>query len=144
MPVCDNLCKIFQGISPLFFLMACQTGSPSADLSINTKENAQQAVVKIAKNAQKCWFKSGDSAFRGFRLAAETNSYAGRPRFLLVPKNDPGGLPSLVVQAEGKGDASSGKFTNIRTFGPLLSTNEGSRITGDISRWSEGNLSCKA
>ncbi|MBO6815568.1 MAG: hypothetical protein JJ891_11955 [Rhizobiaceae bacterium] len=125
-------------------LAACQTGSPSADLSINTKSPPQDIVTSLAKAAQKCWFKSGDTAFRGYRLAAEVNSYAGRPRFLLVPKKDPSGLPSLVVQAEVRGDQGSGKFTNVQTFGPLLASNEGSRITGDIKRWSNGSASCSA
>ena len=131
-------------VAVLIILSSCQTGAPSGELSINTKEAPQAAVVKLAKIAQSCWFKSGDGAFASYRLASEVNSYAGRPRFLLVPKKNPSGLPSLVVQAESKGDSSSGKYTNIQTFGPMLSTNNGQRITDDIRRWSGGNTACTA
>ena len=127
---------------PLLALAACQTGAPSSAVSINTKQEPRSMVVSLAKNAQTCWFKSNDNAFKSFRLAAEVNSHAGRPRFLLVPKNNPGGLPSLVVQAEAKGDTASGKFTNIQTFGPLLSSSDGQRIATDIKRWTTGNKSC--
>ena len=50
-------------------LASCQTGSPSNALSINSNDAPQTAVVNLAKTAQTCWFKSGDKAFRSFRLA---------------------------------------------------------------------------
>lgn len=125
-------------------LSACQTGSPSQSLSINTKQEPVNAMVSIARLAQKCWFKSKDTAFRDFRLSNEVNSPSGRPRFLLVKRIDPNGLPQLVVQAERRGDNASGKFTNIQTFGPLLQTNSGKRITDDVARWSKGNKECNA
>ena len=127
----------------LLGLAACQTGSPSASLSIKTKETPVNAITSIARTAQKCWFKSGDKAFNGMRMSNEVNSYAGRPRILLVKRSDPNGLPLLVVQAETKGDTTSGTFTNIQTFGPLLQTNNGKRITDDVSRWSKKNTNCK-
>jgi len=129
---------------PLGLLAACQkTGAPSSNLSLNSKQTPPQAVAAIAKVAQKCWFKSGDTAFKDFRMSNEVNSFAGRPRILLVKRSDPNGLPSLVVQAERRGDATSGKFTNIQTFGPLLQTGNGKRITDDVTRWSKGNTDCK-
>lgn len=100
-------------------------------------------MVKIAKAAQTCWFKSKDVAFRNYRLANEVNSPAGRPRILLVPKSDPSALPKLVVQAEKKGDTTSGNFTDIQAYGPILSTSSGSRITNDVKRWATGNGECK-
>ncbi|MGI9352138.1 MAG: hypothetical protein ACR2O3_11285 [Rhizobiaceae bacterium] len=126
----------------LIFLPACQTGSPSDNLSINTKEVPVEAMVVIAKAAQKCWFKSKDLAFRDLRMSNEINSPAGRPRFLLVKRVDPNGLPQLVVQAERRGDTASGKFTNIQTFGPMLQSGNGKRITDDVRRWSKGNTAC--
>ncbi len=128
---------------PLLGLAACQTGSPSASLSINTKDSPVKAISSIAQIAQKCWFKSGDRAFKGMRISNEVNSYAGRPRILLVKRSDPNGLPLLVVQAETKGNTTSGTYTNIQTFGPLLQTNSGKRITDDVSRWSKKNPDCK-
>ncbi|MEM7290552.1 MAG: hypothetical protein AAF412_09345, partial [Pseudomonadota bacterium] len=118
------------------------TGSPSQALSINSKQTPVNAVSAIAKVAQKCWFKSGDRDFRDLRISSEVNSFAGRPRFLLVKRKDPNGLPLLVVQAERRGDAASGQYTNIQTFGPLLQTNNGQRITSDVKRWSKGNRAC--
>ncbi|MEM7214281.1 MAG: hypothetical protein AAF423_01965 [Pseudomonadota bacterium] len=125
-------------------LAACQVGTPSDAISINTKQVPVSAMVSIAKAAQKCWFKSKDPAFRNLRLANEVNSPSGRPRFLLVNRIDPTGLPQLVVQAEQRGDSASGKFTNIQTFGPLLQTGHGKRITDDVKRWSKGNKECLA
>lgn len=131
--------------SILAFLAGCQNaGAPSKDLSINTKQSAVQAVTAIARTAQTCWFKSKDPAFRDFRMSSEVNSFAGRPRFLLVKRSDPNGLPTLVVQAEAKGDTTSGKYTNIQTFGPLLQSSSGKRITDDVERWSKGNRTCKS
>lgn len=126
----------------LFILAACQTGSPSPNLSLNTKQTPVSAISAIAQVAQKCWFKSGDRAFRDMRMSSEVNSYAGRPRFLLVKRSDPNGLPLLVVQAEQRGDTASGTFTNIQTFGPLLQTRNGKRITDDVTRWSRKNTDC--
>lgn len=122
---------------------ACQTGSPSDALTLKSKQEPTAIMVKIAKAAQTCWFKSKDVAFRNYRLANEVNSPAGRPRILLVPKSDPSALPKLVVQAEKKGDTTSGNFTDIQAYGPILSTSSGSRITNDVKRWATGNGECK-
>lgn len=124
-------------------LSACQsTEEASGNISINTNQDARSAVVHMAKAAQTCWFKSKDPAFKSFTLAAEVNSHAGRPRFLIVPKSNPRDLPLLVVQAEAKGTSSSGKFTNIQSFGPLLQGKEATRINADIRRWSKGQGGC--
>jgi hypothetical protein len=125
-------------------LAACQAGSPSDALSLKTNTGATETVVAIAQAAQTCWFKSKDRAFAGFRLANEVNSPSGRPRFLLVPKNNPGGLPLLVVQAEKKGSATTGTYTAVQAFGPLLDTPNGSRINADVQRWATGNSACTA
>ncbi|MEO1141455.1 MAG: hypothetical protein AAFW66_03810, partial [Pseudomonadota bacterium] len=107
--------RVFQILPLLVLALAagCQTQSSSDALAVNAKEEPRAVIVSLAKTAQNCWFKSGDKEFTKFRLAAEVNSHAGRPRFLLVPRNNPGGLPSLVVQAEQRGDTASGKFTLV-------------------------------
>ena len=46
--------------------------------------------------------------------------------------------------AETKGDNTSGTYTNIQTYGPLLETPNGKRITDDVKRWSGGSTACKA
>ncbi len=132
------------GIIPLLVVSACQTGAPSEALNYRSNQAPVTLIVAVAKTAQKCWFKSGDTAFKSFRLANEVNSHSGRPRILLVPKSNPGGLPSLVIQAEKKGTSTSGTFTSMQTFGPLLATPNGKRITDDVKRWSSGNKNCTA
>ncbi len=121
------------------FLPACQSESPVEGLNLTMQTKPLPLIATIGKAIQKCWFKSGHAAFKPFRMADESNSYAGRPRLLLVPKNNPAGLPKLVIQAENtKGT------TNLQVYGPLLSTAIGKRINGDIRRWSAGNTSCQA
>ncbi len=128
----------------LILLIGCQTQNEpvSGNISINTNQGPRSAVVHMAKLAQKCWFKTKDPTFKPYTLAAEVNSHAGRPRFLIVPRKNPGGLPLLVVQAEAKGDKSSGKFTNIQSFGPLLQGSASGKISADIRRWSTGKGAC--
>lgn len=131
------------GVLAVVVLVAsCQGNPPSVSTSINTKQKPETAVANLAKTAQKCWFKSGDKAFKAYRMANEVTSHAGQPRFLLVPRKNPGGLPLLVVQAVKKGDTASGEYTNINTFGPLLEGAEGTRILGDVNRWSKGDTKC--
>lgn len=126
----------------LVVLPACQKApisGPSGALTLTVNKPASATIVTIAKTAQTCWFKSKDPTFKHFRLAAEVNSYAGQPRFLLVPKSNPGGLPKLVV----KGEIKKGR-TVVTAFGPLLSSDQGKRISSDVQRWATGNKSCSA
>lgn len=124
-------------------LSACQSGAPSPDLALAAARSPVTVIASIGTAAQKCWFQSGEAAFRTFKMANEINSYAGRPRLLLVPKNNPGGLPSLVIQAEPATKGSKARST-VQAFGPLLATNNGRRIASDVKRWAGGNGACKA
>lgn len=130
------------GLVSAMALTACQTGKPSDALSVRSSENPTKLIVAVATQAQKCWFKSGDRNFSGYKLANEVNSHAGRPRILLVPRSNPSGLPVLVVQAEQKGSGATGTYTNLQSFGPLLATGNGARINQDISRWAKGTATC--
>ena len=94
-------------------------------------------MVKIARQAQTCWFVNKDPAFAKYRMATELNSPAGRPRILIVPKNNPKGLPTLVVQAE-----RIVGIAGVSTFGPLLDTKDGPRIQNSISNWAGGSTGC--
>lgn len=128
--------------SALLLLPACQKApisGPTGALTLTTRKPARDTIVTIAKTAQNCWFKPKDPAFTIFKLAAEVNSHAGQPRFLLVPKNNPAGLPKLVVQAQ----TIKGR-TVINAFGPLLSSDNGQRISSDVQRWANGNKNCAA
>jgi hypothetical protein len=97
----------------------------------------QTMMVRVARQAQQCWFKQNDPAFAQFSMATELNSHAGRPRVLIVPKSNPAGLPKLVIQAE-----RNVGITGVATFGPLLDTKDGARIQESISKWAGGSSSC--
>ena len=97
----------------------------------------QAIMVHVARQAQACWFVKKDPAFSEFRMATELNSHSGRPRILIVPKNNPAGLPKLVVQAERIVGISG-----VSTFGPLLDTDNGARIQDAVSKWAAGGKSC--
>ena len=128
-------------IGCMFFTMsalsACQSGAPAKELKLSSMTKPLPLIVSIGKSMQKCWMKGNNAAFRPYRLANETNSYAGRPRLLLVPKNKPTGLPSLVVQVEEIGGS-----TRLQAFGPLLSTNAGQAISNDLKNWTLGSSAC--
>jgi hypothetical protein len=94
-------------------------------------------MERVALAANSCWFKSGDSSFKPYRLAPELDSYSGRPRILVVPASNPGGRPLLVVHAEGNP-------AKVEVFGPLMMHSSGNRIASDVRRWAGGQPSCSA
>ena len=124
-------------ILTLISLTACQSGGPVGELELSVKQKPRNLMVTIARNVQNCWFKSTNPGFRKFRMANELNSYADRPRLLLVPKNNPTGLPSLVVQAQAKDN-----LTRLHAFGPLLATHAGKTISADLKNWTSGKTTC--
>lgn len=77
----------------------------------------------------------GDAAFKAYRLAPELNSFSGRPRILLVPRNSPESRPMLVVQAEGNP-------AKLDAFGPVMNEAISSRIATDVKRWASGGKGC--
>ena len=131
-----NACTI-PGLLGLVILSACQSGGPVDGIKLSSSVEPLPQMVSIARSMQKCWFKSANATFRPYRLANETNSYAGRPRLLLVPRNKPTGLPSLVVQGEKQNGA-----TVIQAFGPLLTSNAGQAISADLRNWISGGSAC--
>jgi len=100
-------------------------------------QSPQTQMVHIAKRIQACWFKSKDPRFKKFKMASEVNSYAGKPRVLIVPKNKPSGLPKLVVQSERVGGSNV-----VSGFGPLLQTADGLQLKTSVDRWAKGNSAC--
>ncbi len=122
----------YLAIAGLMALAGCQqTGS------MRNSESPRSMMVRVASQAQACWFKRNDPAFAEFRMATELNSHSGRPRILIVPKNNPAGLPKLVVQAQ-----RNAGITGVATFGPLLDSDNGARIQNDVSKWAGGSKSC--
>jgi hypothetical protein len=116
-------------------LAACQSKTPVVDTS--GKSAALQLMEQVATAAHKCWFASKDPAFKSYRFANELNSMSGQPRFLLVPARNYGGLPALVVQAQGP-------KPDLQAFGPLIEAPVGARIQDDLRRWAAGSSSCTA
>lgn len=118
----------------LGLLAACQS-EPVRPPAPSGKSASLRVMEQVAIAAHRCWFASRDPAFRTYRFANELNSMSGQPRFLLVPANNFGGRPLLVVQAQG---ASS----RVDVFGPLMGQPLGARIGADIARWQGGSSAC--
>ncbi len=115
-------------------LAACSSGSGQASGG-SGKSASLQAMEQVAIAAHRCWFASKDPAFRAYRMANELNSFSGQPRFLLVPADDYGARPLLVVQARGSSPS-------VEVFGPLLAEPLGQRIGADVNRWTTGDGAC--
>ena len=115
-------------------LSGCNQSTPRNPVAA---ESPQTLMVHVAKQVQACWFKKPDPSLKGFRMASEVNSYAGRPRILIVPKNNPEGLPKLVAQAE-----KSGGRVRFSSFGPLLASGAGPQLQASLNRWASGSTSC--
>ncbi|MDK1373045.1 MULTISPECIES: hypothetical protein [unclassified Sinorhizobium] len=116
-----------------FTLVAgCQSNRPATPAASSA---ALPTMERVALGANGCWFKSGDPAFKAYRLAPELNSFSGRPRILIVPRKSPEARPLAVIQAEGHP-------ARLQAFGPLLSESVGTRITTDVRRWAAGDEGC--
>ena len=114
-------------------LAACQ--SRPAPPPVSASRAALPMMERVALGANACWFKSGDAAFKPYRLAPELNSFSGRPRILLVHSHSPESRPLLVVQAEGNP-------AKLDAFGPLMNESLSSRIAKDVNRWAAGGKGC--
>ncbi len=97
--------------------------------------SALDVMEKVAVAANRCWFKSGDPAFRAYSFAPELTSFSDRPRILLTRKGSPDIRPLLVVQAEGRP-------ARLSAFGPMLNDPIGGRVSRDVQRWSTGQSNC--
>lgn len=126
----------FAGLAAaLLALSACQSDKRPANPGGSGKSASLRVMEQVAIAAHKCWIASKDPAFRSYSMANELNNFGGTPRFLLVPKNNYGGRPLLVVQARGQS-------SEVEVFGPLMGEPVASRISGDIARWKSGDGSC--
>jgi hypothetical protein len=110
---------------------ACQSAPPAP----KANSAALPTMERIALGANSCWFKSGDAAFKTYRLAPELNSFSGKPRILVVPRRSPESRPLLVVQAEGHP-------AKLSAFGPLMDEPVSGRVAADVKRWAAGGTGC--
>jgi hypothetical protein len=121
-------------------LMAACTKTEAPKVTVSSKpkqESAQSLMVRVAKQVQACWFKRKDPALVKYRMAAEINSFSGKPRILIVPRNKPTALPKLVAQAQKIGGQN-----RFESFGPLLQTSNGPRLNAALNRWASGSKTC--
>ncbi|MCX7305426.1 MAG: hypothetical protein NTV73_13995 [Hyphomicrobiales bacterium] len=121
----------------LIALSACQSDKQPANPGGSGKSASLRVMEQVAIAAHKCWIASKDPAFKNYSMANELNNFGGTPRFLLVPKNNYGGKPLLVVQARGQSN-------QVEVFGPMMDGPNGSRVGSDIGRWKSGDASCGA
>jgi len=128
-----RLLRFFAAPFGAFLLLAAC--SATGDKNFSAPEAALPVMENIALNARNCWFKSGDKAFRSYRLAPELKSYSGRPRVLIVPYNAPDERPLLVI--EGRGNPA-----NVTAYGPLMQTGLSQKISRDLLNWSRGSKKC--
>ena len=119
----------------LLALSACQSDKKSANPGGSGKSASLRVMEQVAIAAHKCWIASKDPAFSKYSMANELNNFGGTPRFLLVPKNNYGGKPLLVVQARGHS-------SEVEVFGPMMSEPVASRISSDVGRWKSGDGGC--
>ena len=124
-------------LSALAILAASCQSKRAPVAAITESRTALSTMERVAVAAHGCWFKSADPAFARYTMAPELNSFTGRPRFLVVDRNQPTGRPVLVVQAEGNP-------AKLAAFGPLMNGPQQGRISSDITRWSAGTKSCQA
>jgi hypothetical protein len=120
----------------VFFTAACQTTQQGYVL-LHAGQDPLDVAQNIANKVGTCWFKRKSSAFKDLSYAPELSS-PDRPRVLLVDASDPGGLPKLVIEA-----VKAKRGTDIRLFGPLMDTDNASRIRRDVAFWAGGGHTCR-
>ncbi len=119
------------GLAALVGLSGCQSAGGGGG-AVEVSDAAYNLSVQLADSIGRCWFAKGDTTFAGYVYTPERN--AAVSRILLVKKDDPTGLPALVVQATSGSSATA--------YGPLTESASGPRIRADIARWAKGGTGC--
>ncbi|QKV18042.1 hypothetical protein [Oricola thermophila] len=117
-------------------LSSCATERIGGPLIVEVDAtNATTVLANVNENAQRCWFRTGERAFRQFAVIPELDTRIGSPRLLVVERGKSAGLPKLVIEANGNP-------VRITTYGPLANTAISGRINDDVLAWSAGRDSC--
>jgi hypothetical protein len=125
-------------ILPLAMCLAALAGCQSNGSKTAGDNSAAVALLqRVNDNAHTCWIRSKDKDFTSYAVIPELDTQAGKPRILVVDKKASGGLPKLVIEAEGKP-------VKANAYGPLLSAPAGDRIGADLKRWTGGSDACTA
>jgi hypothetical protein len=119
-----------------FLLAACQT-APKDYAEFRSGQDAMTTAARIAENVGACWFSGDRTAFADYSYAPELTSYSNRPRVLIVPADDPAGLPVLIIEA-----SREDRETRVKLFGPLMASAEATPIARDVERWAGGSSGC--
>ena len=137
--VCHSkVTKVAVAISLGLIIAGCQAKKEAAQPPVKRNNSAAIAVLQIINsNAQTCWIKSKDRAFRTYRVIPELDTTVGVPRILIVKAKSAQGLPQMVIEAEGTP-------ARLSSYGPLASDDIGARINSDVTRWQKGGKGCTA
>ncbi|AYD01250.1 hypothetical protein [Neorhizobium sp. NCHU2750] len=126
-------CRIKTALS-IAILSALLAACQSKPVAMGTP-SALDVMERVAVAANRCWFKSGDVAFKTYAFSPELSSFSGRPRILLSRKGSSDIRPLLVIQAEGQP-------AKLSAFGPMMNEQISGRINSDVKRWAAGNSNC--
>jgi hypothetical protein len=118
------------------FLAACQS-TPQDFVALHSGGDPGKTAELIAHNVGACWFGGKRKGFEGLSYAPELSSDS-RPRVLVVEKDDPGGLPKLVIEV-----AKAKRGSDVRLFGPLLDSGDAAQIRADVAFWAGGGRTCR-
>ncbi len=113
-------------------LSGCQMAGGGGTGTADFSNEAYNLSVRLADSIGRCWFAGGDATFAGYVYTPERN--AAVSRILIVRKDNPTGLPALVIQPVNGSSAT--------VFGPLADSAAGPRIRADVARWSKGGTGC--
>ena len=115
-------------------LAACQS-VPENYVQFHAGTDPSTIGKLIANNISACWFDGSRPAFTDYSYAPESGTKSDR--ILIVPKEEPHGLPQLVVEV-----IKAKRGTDVRLFGPMMQTDEADAIRADIKRWTGGARTC--
>ena len=117
-------------------LAACQS-TPQNYVLLHANQKPLDAAAHIAQKVGECWFNEGNTAFAEYSYAPELSS-SERPRVLVVPAGDPGGLPQLVIEI-----VREKRGADVRLFGPLMGSERAGDIRADVAFWAGGGRTCR-
>jgi hypothetical protein len=115
-------------------LAACQS-VPQNYVQFHAGMDSSTIGKLISTNIAACWFNDKRTAFAEYSYAPESGTQADR--ILIVPKEEPHGLPALIVEVR-----KAKRGTDVRLFGPMMQTEEADAIRTDIRRWTGGARTC--
>lgn len=115
-------------------LAACQS-VPKDYVQFHAGQDSVTVAKHLADKIGACWFDGKRSAFDAYSYAPEPG--LSSTRILIVPKEEPHGLPALVVEV-----LKAKRGTDVRLFGPLMQTENANTIRNDVMRWTGGARDC--